>query len=59
MSQYSPGWLDPRSIEGPFTLIAPLDFQKITIGEEPHFFDSMEMGWQFYYEVAKEQHAQD
>ena len=55
MSQYSPGWMDPRTIEGPFTLIAPVDFGKINLKGEDHFFDSMEMGWRFYYDMAKRQ----
>ncbi len=55
MSHYSPGWLDPRTIGGPFTRIAPLDFEKIIINGEDRFFDSMETGWRFYYQAAKEQ----
>jgi hypothetical protein len=58
VSQYSPGWLDLRTIGGPYTRIAPQDFQKIILKGEDHFFDSMEMGWQFYYLVAKKR-AQD
>lgn len=54
---YAPvaGWLDPRSIEGPFTRIAPLDYSKITIHGDDFFFDSPQMGWEFYYTTAKEQ----
>ena len=52
---YCPGWLDPRSIEGPFTRIAPLDFSKITFLGRVYYFDTAQMGWEFYYHAAKEQ----
>ncbi len=51
---YCPGWLDPRSVEGPFTRIAPDDFSKITMNGEDFYFDTAQMGWEFYYNVAKE-----
>ena len=44
--------------EAPSTLIAPPDFQKISIGGVDHFFDSAEMGWRFYYQAAKTQNSQ-
>ena len=51
---YCPGWLDPLSIEGPFTRIAPSDYSKITINGENFYLDTAQMGWEFYYHAAKE-----
>lgn len=50
---YCPGWLDPRTIEGPFTRIAPYDYSMISINGKPFQFDSAQMGWEFYYSMAK------
>ena len=57
--EYSYGWLDPLSITGKFSRIAPLDFQKVSIGGTDHFFDSAETGWRFYYEAAKAQNVKE
>ena len=50
---YCPGWLDPRTIEGPFTRIAPYDYSMISLNGKPFQFDSAQLGWEFYYSMAK------
>ena len=45
------------SIVGPFTRIAPDDYSKMTFLGRTSYFDTAQMGWEFYYSAAKEKAA--